>query len=152
VIYNPLCGGLLTGKYKSDSTTEEGRYSTTTNLGPIYRALYFKESNFQAVEIIRSTAEKHNLSMIEVALRWCVYHSALRTDGKGNNGVIIGVNKIEQLEDNIRDLKKGPLPTDVVNTLDKAWIIAKPASTNPWHSPLAYSYNIYQLVSFYRHF
>jgi aflatoxin B1 aldehyde reductase len=141
VIYNPLCGGLLTGKHKLDTENQEGRYSTTGVLGPVFRALYLNETNFKAMDIIKSAAEKHNLSMIEVALRWCVHHSALKMDEKGNDGVIIGVSKLEQLNENIRDLKKGPLPQDVVDALDKAWIVAKGVSPDPWHFPLVYSYD-----------
>lgn len=103
--------------------------------------MYFNESNFSALEIINSAAKKHNLSMIEVALRWAVHHSALRMNGKGNDGVIIGVSKLEQLHENIRDLKKGPLPKDVVDALEKAWIVTKGVSPDPWHFPLVYSYD-----------
>ncbi len=43
--------------------------------------------------------------MAEVALRWVVHHSALKTGSKGgNDGVIIGISKIEQLDQNIHGL------------------------------------------------
>jgi aflatoxin B1 aldehyde reductase len=58
------------------------------------------------------------LTLLEMALRWCVHHSALKVMD-GNDGVIIGVSSLRQLEGNLRDLEKGPLPEDVVQALDQ---------------------------------
>ncbi|UJR11194.1 hypothetical protein I4U23_015375 [Adineta vaga] len=71
--------------------------------------------------------EKHGLTLIETAFRWLVHHSKLRTfDG---DGIVIGASSVEQLESNLKDLQKGPLPEGVVQTLDEAWrmthVIAK---------------------------
>ncbi|KAL7800057.1 NADP-dependent oxidoreductase domain-containing protein [Trichoderma ceciliae] len=142
VVYTPLGGGLLTGRYKSlDDGEQAGRFSTDTFLGPIFRAMYFNDSLFKALDVLRLAAESHNLTMSEVALRWIVHHSVLKfaKDG-GNDGVIFGVSKIEQLDQNILDLQKGPLPEEVVKAIDGAWIIAKGTSPNPWHTPLVYTY------------
>ncbi|UKZ82414.1 hypothetical protein TrVFT333_010202 [Trichoderma virens FT-333] len=142
VIFTPLGGGLLTGRYKAiDEEEQSGRFSNSTFLGPIFRSMYFNESFFKALDILRLMAESHNLTMPEVALRWIVHHSALKfaKDG-GNDGVIFGVSKITQLDQNILDLQKGPLPEDVVKALDAAWIIAKGTSQNPWFTPLVYTY------------
>jgi aflatoxin B1 aldehyde reductase len=50
----------------------------------------------------------------------------LKTRAKGgNDGVIIGVSSFPQLEGNLSDLEKGPLPEEVVQALDEAWMIAK---------------------------
>ena len=42
----------------------------------------------------------------------------------GQDGVIIGVSNLGQLESNLKDLEKGPLPDDVI----KAWLITKPTT------------------------
>lgn len=67
--------------------------------------------------------KKHDLTLIETALRWIIHHSKLNTDRSkgGNDGIIVGVSSVKQLEGNIKDLEKGPLPDEVVETLDKAW-------------------------------
>ena len=92
----------------------------------MYRERYFKDATFEALRIIEPVAEKHSLSLLEIALRWCIHHSQLRTRAKGgNDGVIIGVSKFSQLEENLRDLEKGPLPEDVINALDEAWMVTK---------------------------
>jgi aflatoxin B1 aldehyde reductase len=95
-------------------------------MGEMYRARYFKNSNFEALRLVEDVAQKHGLTLLEIALRWCVHHSELKTRAKGgNDGVIIGVSSFQQLEGNLADLEKGPLPEEVVQALDEAWMIAK---------------------------
>jgi aflatoxin B1 aldehyde reductase len=128
VIYNPLAGGLFSGKIKSkDIKPDEGRFGTKADrVGSMYRDRYFKDATFQALKIAEDAAQKHNLTLLEIALRWCVHHSELKTRVKGgNDGVIIGVSSLKQLEGNLADLEKGPLPDDVVKALDEAWMAAK---------------------------
>lgn len=62
------------------------------------------------------------------------------TDG-GRDGVVIGVSSYEQLESNLKDLEKGPLPEEVVKALDEAWLITKPTTPNYWHLDLKYTYD-----------
>ncbi|KAI5458185.1 NADP-dependent oxidoreductase domain-containing protein [Mariannaea sp. PMI_226] len=147
VVFNALAGGLLTGRFLGSATSDEvgqGRYDTKTFLGPIYRSMYFKDSTFEAVKMINAVAEKHSLSMTEVAFRWCVHHSALKTALQGgNDGILIGISKIEQIGGNMKDIRKGPLPEDVVEVLEKAWLMVKGTSPNPWHTPLVYTYEGY---------
>ena len=85
--------------------------------------------------------EKHGLTMPETALRWIRHHSMLNMQGNGRDGVIIGVSSMAQLESNLRDLQKGPLPDEVVEALDNAWLIAKPTTANYWHLDLKYTYD-----------
>lgn len=54
-----------------------------------------------------------------------MHHSVLRIKG-GNDGIIIGVSSLDQLNSNLTDLEKGPLPQEVVEKLDEAWDIIKP--------------------------
>ena len=99
----------------------------------MYRNRYFKDSTFEAVKIVEEAAQTHSLTLLEIALRWCVHHSALRTRAKGgNDGVIIGVSSFQQLEGNLSDLEKGPLPEDVVTALDRAWLTAKATAPTYW--------------------
>lgn len=141
VIYNPLAGGLFSGKIKSADVPSEGRYSDSAKSGEMYRKRYFKDATFDALRLVEQTAEKHNLTMLEIGLRWCTHHSALKMQKGGRDGVIIGVSSIGQLESNLKDLEKGPLPDAVVKALDEAWLIAKPTTPNYWHLDLAYTYN-----------
>lgn len=141
VIYNPLAGGLFSGKIKSkDMTPSDGRFSDTARSGQMYRERYFKDETFKALQIVENAVEKHGLTLVETALRWCVHHSALKVKD-GNDGVIIGVSNFSQLESNLAALQKGPLPQDVVDALDQAWLISKPTTTNYWQMELKYTYD-----------
>ena len=143
VIYNPLAGGLFSGKIKSADIPTEGRYSSTASqMGDMYRERYFKDVTFDALRLIEPVAQKYSLTMLEIALRWCTHHSALRMQDGGTDGVIIGVSSCNQLESNLNDLEKGPLPEEVVKTLDDAWLITKATTPNYWQrSELKYAYD-----------
>jgi aflatoxin B1 aldehyde reductase len=98
-----------------------------------YRARYFQDATFEALALIEPVAKKHNLTLLEVALRWCVHHSKLQmVDGTKRDGVIIGVSSLKQLEGNLTDLEKGPLPDEVVQTLDEAWNVCKASAPTYW--------------------
>lgn len=64
----------------------------------------------------------------------------------GRDGIIIGVSSFAQLESNLKDVQKGPLPEEVVEALDKAWLISKPTAPNYWHLDLKYTYNTQQAL------
>ncbi|KAI9757672.1 MAG: hypothetical protein M1815_000319 [Lichina confinis] len=141
VIYNPLAGGLFSGKYKTSDVPAEGRYSDSVGrMGSMYRKRYFKDSTFEALRVIEPVVQKHNLTLLETAFRWVMHHSALKISN-GNDGVIMGVSSFDQLKGNLADLEKGPLPDEVVQALDEAWLVAKPYCPNYWHLDLEYTYD-----------
>jgi aflatoxin B1 aldehyde reductase len=139
VVYNPIAGGLFSGKFKLDEVPAEGRFSESKT-GSNYRQRYFRDANFEALRIIQPVVEKNNLTMIETAFRWLVHHSKLNIKD-GNDGIIIGVSSLDQLKNNLEVLEKGPLPDEVVKVLDEAWLIAKPTTVDYWHLDLKYTYD-----------
>jgi aflatoxin B1 aldehyde reductase len=98
----------------------------------LYRDRYFKPEIFECLQIIEPVAKKHELSLLEIALRWCVHHSKLQVKNGGRDGVIVGVSGFAQLEGNLRDLEKGPLAEEVVEALDKAWLVSKASTPTYW--------------------
>lgn len=130
--FNPLAGGFFTGNYTRDAAVEEGsRFDPTKGQGQNYRARYWHEEYFQALDLIRPVAEEHNLTLGEVALRWVSHHSLMkRTYG---DNILIGASSKAHLEENLVDLEKGPLPEKVVRVLDEAWKLVKPVATKYWH-------------------
>lgn len=143
VIYNPLAGGIFSGKYRLDALTsappDSGRYSdAATAIGSMYRSRYFKPEVFECLQLVEPVALKHGLSLLEIALRWVVHHSMLEVGGggqgmgQGQDGVIIGVSSQAQLEGNLRDLEKRPLPEEVVQVLDRAWLVSKASTPTYW--------------------
>ncbi|KAL4907383.1 hypothetical protein BDW74DRAFT_176153 [Aspergillus multicolor] len=143
IVYNPIAAGMLAGSYKSATIPEEGRFSAQNPTGQTYRNRYFEDTTFAAVALIEAAARNHELTMAECAFRWMRHHSALRfaVDGDGNNGVVIGVSSISQLEGNLADLEKGPLSEDVVEAFDKAWRLTKGTAVKYWHGELEYAYD-----------
>ncbi|KAH9483768.1 Aldo-keto reductase [Psilocybe cubensis] len=127
--FNPLAGGFFTGRYSSiDDTPELGsRFDPDRTQGKNYRNRYWNEPYFKALASIRVVAEKHNLTLTEVALRWISHHSLLKKD-KGD-AVLIGASSLKHIKENLVDLEKGPLPEDVVKALDDAWNIVQPYAT-----------------------
>src|SRR4051794_29950267 len=63
VIYNPIGGGLFSGKYKTKDVPAEGRFSDVNNIGSNYRKRYFKDDVFEALSIIEPVVEKHGLTL-----------------------------------------------------------------------------------------
>jgi aflatoxin B1 aldehyde reductase len=75
------------------------------------------------LKIVDEAAEKAGLTMAEVALRWVSHHSQLKREH--GDSVIIGASSVKHLEQNLLDLEKGPLPDEVVKSLDEAWDVVK---------------------------
>ena len=122
VVYNPLAGGIFSGKYKTKDIPSEGRYSdAAAATGQMYRARFFQDATFEALRKVEPVAEKHSLTLLEVVLRWLVHHSKLKMKDGGRDGVIVGVSSLGQLESNLADLEKGPLPDEVIKVLDETW-------------------------------
>jgi len=118
--YNPLCGGLLTGRYgKYEDAPDDGRFTHRPN----YQKRYWKKSFFDAVDLIKNAAGKYGISPIEATYRWMVYHSML--NGERGDAVLIGASKLSHLIQNMETLKAGPLPEDVITAFEDAWLIAK---------------------------
>ena len=118
--YNPTCGGLLTGKYGSfDETPPEGRFTHRKN----YQERYWKKSFFDAVCLIKTEAEKQNISMIAATYRWLGYHSMLSE--KRNDAVLIGASKLTHLQQNMKAMEDGPLPDTMIDVFQEAWQITK---------------------------
>jgi aflatoxin B1 aldehyde reductase len=141
VVYNPVAGGVLSGKYKTADVPESGRYSDSVGaMGQQYRGRYFKDTTFEALRIIEPVIAKHGLTMIETALRWVIHHSKLNVMD-GTDGIILGVSSFDQLEGNLKECEKGPLPEEVVKALDEAWMVTKAEASVYWHQKLEYTYD-----------
>ena len=94
----------------------------------MYRDRYFRNATFDSLQLIEPVLQKHNVTLLETALRWCVHHSAFKVMD-GNDGVVLGVSSLKQLDGNLQALEKGPLPGEVVPVLDQAWLVNKGTAT-----------------------
>ncbi|KAH6961823.1 keto reductase [Ilyonectria sp. MPI-CAGE-AT-0026] len=130
--FQPLSGGFLTGRYTRDQTEFEtgSRFDPKIFQGGLHHARYWNDNYFKALDYIRTAGEKHGLAVAEVALRWLEHHSELR---EPNDAIIVGASSVGQLEGNLTDLAKGPLPDDVVEAMNKAWVEVKAVAPKYWH-------------------
>jgi aryl-alcohol dehydrogenase-like predicted oxidoreductase len=108
LVWSPLAGGFLTGKYSRDIPAPAGtRFAEAGSFVPFDR-----EMGYRVVESLKQVAGRHNASPARVALSWVLGRPSV-------SSVIIAARKIEQLEDNICavDLR---LSGDDVQALDAA--------------------------------
>lgn len=104
VAYSPLASGLLTvGDQKEGNA--------------LLDRLYGDENIRRAVEQFKKRLEGSGVQATEAALRWVVFHSALR-DG---DAVIIGASKEEQVVSSMEIVRRGPLDNEVFKAVEQVW-------------------------------
>jgi len=89
LVWSPLAGGLLSGKFSADAQGPEGARRTSFDFPPVDR-----ERTFRCVDAMRPIAQAHDVSVARVALAWTLQQS-------GITSVIVGAKSTEQLADNI---------------------------------------------------
>jgi aryl-alcohol dehydrogenase-like predicted oxidoreductase len=90
LVWSPLAGGLLSGKYRRDAQPQEGRHLTDWGEPPVRD----EEQLYDIVDVLVEIAEAHGVSAAQVALAY--------TLGKpGVTSLVIGARKEEQLVDNL---------------------------------------------------
>ncbi len=114
--YNPLAGGLLTGKHGNYADTPEpGRFT----LNDQYPSRYWKPEYFRVLQSLTAACRGHGITPGEVALRWLVHHSRLSGDAK--DAIILGASRLAHLQENLAACERGGLPREVVSVLDEGW-------------------------------
>ncbi len=120
--YNPLGGGLLTGKHDSTRPElSEGTRFSDSNVR--YKGRYWKSEYFLALDKIKLVCESQGLNMSDCSIRWLKHHSLLRE----GDGIIVGASCMEHLVANLESCEAPPLPSCVVHIFDECWQITKPA-------------------------
>jgi aryl-alcohol dehydrogenase (NADP+) len=109
--YNPLAGGLLTGKHAASGAPPQGSRFTLGRAGAMYQARYWHEREFETVEALGKLASEAGLSLATLAVRWVLSHPAITAP-------IIGASRPDQLTDTLAAAEAGPLPPDLKAKLD----------------------------------
>jgi aryl-alcohol dehydrogenase-like predicted oxidoreductase len=110
VVFNPLAGGMLTGKQRRDAPIEGTRFDKNQ----MYLDRYWHQEQFDAVEEIRKLADAAGRSMIDLAMNWLLFHSA-------TDCVILGASRLEQLQDVLGVFGSRALDAETVAELDRIW-------------------------------
>ena len=117
MVWSPLAGGLLSGKFGPGSNGPEGARRVSFDFPPVD-----KDRAWACVAAMREIADAHEVSVARVALAWLL--------GKPHvTSIIIGAKNIEQLADNIAATAL-TLSLDEVAALDR--VSALPAEYPGW--------------------
>jgi aryl-alcohol dehydrogenase-like predicted oxidoreductase len=110
IVYNPLAGGLLTGKHAREAPQPGSRFDRNE----LYQRRYWHEPFLDAVAELEGVARREGRSMVSLALNWLLHHAPA-------DCVILGASRLEQLEDNLAACRDGPLTPDAVQACDAVW-------------------------------
>ena len=111
VIYNPIAGGLLSGKHAFGQPSANTRFANNQE----YYKRYWSQENFAAVEKLQAIAEVQKLSLLQLAMKWCAAQPQVTS-------IITGVSRLEQLKQNIASIEGEPLSAEVLAQCDEVWL------------------------------
>lgn len=116
MVWSPLAGGFLSGKFDRDGKTAEGR-RVNFDFPPID-----KDRAFDVIEVMRAIAGAHGCTVPQVALAWLLHQKVVTS-------VILGAKRLDQLSDNI-GAAEVVLSEDDLSALDA--VTALPAEYPGW--------------------
>lgn len=93
MVWSPLAGGLLSGKFNRDGSGPDGSRRATFDF-PFVE----KDRAFDTVDVMREVANELGVTVAQVALAWLLHQPAVTS-------VIIGAKNTEQLEDNLKSVE-----------------------------------------------
>lgn len=111
IVFNPLAGGLLTGKHTPDRDPAPG---TRFALRSSYLKRYWTPAHFAAVSRLQDIAADAGMSLIELSLRWLRAQPHVAS-------VLLGASRLEQLDANLRALEGPPPDDDTCRRVDEIW-------------------------------
>lgn len=115
IAYNPLAGGLLTGKHgDQNAAPRSGRFAAT-----YYRDRFWKPEYFKAVCALNAACKRRGISLVDASLRWLAHHSLA-------NGLLLGASTAGHFRQNLAACAKGRLSASLCAVIDGAWEIARP--------------------------
>ncbi len=109
IAYNPLAGGLLTGKY---DRTKPPPPDTRLGVRPLYKEMFWSDRNFDAIERLQALGEKLGRSIVGLALGWLLARS-------GVTCAILGATKADQVRANLAAMEV-PLTAEEVTLVEQA--------------------------------
>ncbi len=98
MVYNPLAGGMLSGKYSTGQDPEDGTRFTLGTASEMYKHRYWHASQMEAVETLKKAAEERGLHLVSLAVAWVLAQPGVST-------AIIGASRAEQLDANVAALE-----------------------------------------------
>ncbi|MEO8902005.1 MAG: aldo/keto reductase, partial [Polyangiaceae bacterium] len=94
IVYNPLAGGFLTGRYQPGQGVSDGTRFSLNQAGKFYQQRYWQEAQFEAVESLKRFFSARNRSLTQVALAWVLAQPGITC-------AILGASRAPQLEQSL---------------------------------------------------
>ena len=91
ISYNPIAGGLLSGKHNRSAEPPEGTRFTLGNAGSMYQQRYWHEQMFDTVDALRKLADEAGVSLVTLSVAWVLANKAITAP-------IIGASQPRQLD------------------------------------------------------
>jgi 1-deoxyxylulose-5-phosphate synthase len=111
VAYNPLAGGLLSGKHRRDAAPAAG---TRFDGNRLYQERYWHPAYFDAQQEAGEIAARAGISTVALAFRWLLAQAAV-------DCVLLGASSLDQLETNLIACGGPVLETEVLKECDAIW-------------------------------
>ncbi len=114
IVYNPLAGGLLSGKHVRDGSTQKGSRFDKNRL---YQGRYFTDAMFDRVDALSDLARAEGMSLLELSYAWL-------SGAAGVDSILLGPASVKQLEEGVAACSRGLTPEvrGVVDALHRVWM------------------------------
>lgn len=109
-VYNPLAGGLLSGRYASASAAPPG---SRFHKNPMYQRRYFSDRLLELVRAFAELAAQAGISLVALSYAWLAGRA-------GVSSVLVGPGSVAHLDEAL-DALEAPLSDDVARAVDDAW-------------------------------
>lgn len=113
IAYNPLAGGMLTGRYRQSRETQPNTRFTLKYNGETYRKRYWNDAVLEAVDSLGAYFEERGKSLTHVARAWVLAQP-------GVTCAILGASKPEQLDESLQGIGM-TLDEDELRACDEVW-------------------------------
>ena len=110
--FNPLAGGLLTGKYRHEQTPDKGRFSVEVGkFREIYQDRYWHKRQFETVEKLGDIAKVRGEPLAKLSIAWVLANPVITS-------AILGASSLDQLTDTLAAVDL-PLDGELKKHLDE---------------------------------
>jgi len=113
-VYNPLAGGLLSGRHQRDGSTQKGSRFDKNRL---YQGRYFTDAMFDRVDALANLAKAEQMSLVQLSYAWLAGAS-------GVDSILLGPASVAQLDEGVTACRRGLSPEvrGLVDALHRSWL------------------------------
>jgi aryl-alcohol dehydrogenase-like predicted oxidoreductase len=113
-VYNPLAGGLLSGRHSRDGSTQKGSRFDKNRL---YQGRYFTDAMFDRVDALEALAKAEQMSLVQLSYAWIA-------GATGVDSILLGPASVQQLDESVTACRRGLTPEvrGVIDALYRTWM------------------------------